>query len=195
LSADEDCTSHFQASGATLVKEVSNPEIIQQATSRLESSIAECSPEKYTLQTLQSKGDPHDEPTTFTEVEADLMVFKKHPKVRRPGIKTSRGKNDEHETSLLNSPSLLESVSQADSVSSSVTESSNIISPQKNPKKSKQNKRADINKATQSQQDDIPLPLSKSREHMVISNTRIDDCDTTLLDIQPSLLLVKASLL
>ncbi|XP_039534260.1 uncharacterized protein si:ch73-347e22.4 isoform X2 [Pimephales promelas] len=191
LSADEDCTSHFQASGATLVKEVSNPEIIQQATSRLESSIAECSPEKYTLQTLQSKGDPHDEPTTFTEVEADLMDFKKHPKVRRPGIKTSRAKNDEHETSLLNSPSLLESVSQADSVSSSVTESSNIISPQKNPKKSKQNKRADINKATQSQQDDIPLPLSKSREHMVISNTRIDDCDTTLLDIQPSIATLK----
>ncbi|XP_077051437.1 uncharacterized protein LOC143701753 isoform X2 [Siphateles boraxobius] len=211
LSSEEDCTSHFQVSDTTLVKEVSNPAIIQQATSRLESSIAECSPEKstkkktlqakkYAVQTLQSKGYPHDEPTTFTEVEADLMDFKKHQKVRRPGIKASKGEKDEHATSLLNSQSLLESASQADSVSTSLTESSNILSPEKNPKKSKQKKRADINKATQSQQEDIILPLSKSKEHMVISNTRTlkvkrsvkkatrtDDCDTTLLDIQPSL--------
>ncbi|CAM4636993.1 unnamed protein product [Leuciscus chuanchicus] len=211
LSSEEDCTSHFQVSDATLVKEVGNPAIIQQATSRLESSIDECSPEKYTkkktlqtkkyaLQTLQSKGDPHDEPTTFTEVEAD---FKKHQKVRRPGIKASKDKNDEHATSLLNSQSFLESVSQADSVSTSVTEYSNILSPEKNPKKSKQKKRADI-KATQSQQEDIPLPLSKSKEHIVISNkrtlkvkrsvkkaTRTDDCDTTLLDIQPSIATLK----
>ncbi|KAK9957856.1 hypothetical protein ABG768_012060 [Culter alburnus] len=209
LSSEEDCTSHFQVSDAIQVKEVSNPAIIQQAISGLESSIPECSPKKstkkktlqtenYALLTLQSKGDPHD-PTTCSEVEADLMDLKKHQKLRIPGIKASKGNNDMHATSLLNSQPLLDSVSQTDSVSTSVTESSNILSPKKNPKKSRQKKRADINKASKSPQENIPLPLCKSKENMVISNTRTmkekrsvkkatrtDDCDTTLLDLQPS---------
>ncbi|XP_067282561.1 uncharacterized protein si:ch73-347e22.4 isoform X2 [Pseudorasbora parva] len=210
LTSKEDCTSHFQVSEATLLKD-HNPTIIKQAISKLESSIAECSPEKstlqtkkYALQTLQSKSDLHDDPTTLSEVETDLMDSKKHQKVRRHGIKASKGKTYEHATSLLNSQSLQESVSQTDSVSISVTESSNILNPQKNPTKSRQKKRVNINKATKSPQKDIPLPLSKTKKQMGISNTRTvkakisvrkpnrtDDCDTTLLDIQPSLATLK----
>ncbi|XP_026145855.1 uncharacterized protein LOC113120136 [Carassius auratus] len=142
LSPEEDCKSLFPASDTTPMKGVSNPAVLEHATSSLESISNKLlkSRKKATKQTLQSKDDPHkDVPTLFSEAEPDMDV-------KGLPLKVSTGKNS-NATSLLNRQSSQDSEGQTDSVSTSVTESLKTLSPQNNPKKSKQKKRAHINKS------------------------------------------------
>ncbi|KAL1255305.1 hypothetical protein QQF64_013366 [Cirrhinus molitorella] len=193
LSPEEDCTSHFQISDTTLKKEVSNPAVIQHAMSSLDSSSENVhkSGKKTTKQTLQCKDDPQkDVPTTFSELEADVVDVKGHQKERS----FLKGKN-KNTTSLLNTQSSLDSEGQTDPVSTSVAESSNILSPQNNPKKSKQKKRAHIIKAAKTpnvcaHEDMENMMISKTKpvkaKRSLKKATRTDDNGTTLLDTQPS---------
>ncbi|XP_059411402.1 uncharacterized protein si:ch73-347e22.4 [Carassius carassius] len=138
LSPEEDCKLLFPASGTTPMKGVGNLAVMEPATSSLESISKKLlkSRKKAAKQTLQSKDDPHkDVPTMFSEVEPDKDV-------KGLPLKVSTGKNS-NATSLLNQ----DSEGQTDSVSTSVTESLKTLSPQNNPKKSKQKKRAHINKS------------------------------------------------
>ncbi|KAK2887471.1 hypothetical protein Q8A67_015699 [Cirrhinus molitorella] len=190
---EEDCTSHFQISDTTLKKEVSNPAVIQHAMSSLDSSSENVhkSGKKTTKQTLQCKDDPQkDVPTTFSELEADVVDVKGHQKERS----FLKGKN-KNTTSLLNTQSSLDSEGQTDPVSTSVAESSNILSPQNNPKKSKQKKRAHIIKAAKTpnvcaHEDMENMMISKTKpvkaKRSLKKATRTDDNGTTLLDTQPS---------
>uniref|UniRef100_A0A671QU54 Si:ch73-347e22.4 n=2 Tax=Sinocyclocheilus anshuiensis TaxID=1608454 RepID=A0A671QU54_9TELE len=196
LSPEEDCTSHFQVSDTTPMKGVSNPAVMEHAISSLESipEKLQKSRKRATKQTLQSKDDPHkDVPITFPEVEADLDV-KGHQEVRRFPLKASKGKN-RNATSLLNRQSSQDSEGQTDSVSSSVTESLKILSPQNNPKKSKQKKRAHINKSAKTPnvcpQEDMKNTMTHKTKTVKAKSPlkkalRTDDNETTLLDTQPS---------
>uniref|UniRef100_A0A8C1T0V9 Si:ch73-347e22.4 n=1 Tax=Cyprinus carpio TaxID=7962 RepID=A0A8C1T0V9_CYPCA len=196
LSPEEDCTSHFPVSDTTPMKGVSNPTVLEHATSSLESiqKKLQKSRKKATTQTLQSKDDPHkDVPPTFSEVEADMDV-KGHQKLRRFPLKACKGKN-RNATSLLNRQSSQDSEGQTDSVSTSVTESLKTLSPQNNPKKSKQKKRAHINKSAKTSnvcpQEDMEIRMTPKTKTVKAKSPlrkaiRTDDNETTLLDTQPS---------
>ncbi len=196
LSPEEDCTSHFQVSDTTPMKGVSNPAVMEHAISSLESipEKLQKSRKKTTKQTLQSKDNPlKNVSTTFSEVEADMDI-KGHQKVRRFPLKASKGKN-KTATSLLNRQSSQDSEGQTDSVSTSVTESLKILSPQNNPKKSKQKKRAHINKPAKTPnvcpQEDMENTMTPKTKTVKAKSPlkkaiRTDDNETTLLDTQPS---------
>ncbi|XP_016106330.1 uncharacterized protein [Sinocyclocheilus grahami] len=196
LSPEEDCTSHFQVSDTTPMKGVSNPAVMEHAISSLESipEKLQKSRKRATKQTLQSKDDPHkDVPTTFPEVEADMDV-KGHQEVRRFPLKASKGKN-RNATTLMNRQSSQDSEGQTDSVSTSVTESLKILSPQNNPKKSKQKKRAHINKSAKTPnvcpQEDMKNTMTPKTKTVKAKSPLkkaigTDDNETTLLDTQPS---------
>ncbi len=196
LSPEEDCTSHFQVSDTTPMKGVSIAAVMEHAISSLESipEKLQKSRKRTTKQTLQSKDDPHKNvPTTFSEVEADMDI-KGHQKVRRFPLKASKGKN-KNATNLLNRQSSQDSEGQTDSVSTSVTESLKILSPQNNPKKSKQKKRAHINKPAktpnvcpQEDMENTMTPKTKTVKAKIPLKKaiRTDDNETTLLDTQPS---------
>ncbi len=195
LSPEEDCTSHFKVSDTTSMKGVSNPAVMEHAISSLDSIPEKLQKprKKTTKQTLQSKDDPHKNvPTTFSEVEADMDI-KGHQKVRRFPLKASKGKN-KNATSLLNKQSSQDFEGKTDYVSTSVTKSLKILSPQNNPKKSKQKKRAHINKSAKTPNACPPEDM----ENTITPETKIvkvksplkalkkDDNETTILDTQSS---------
>ncbi|RXN05429.1 zinc finger protein 420-like [Labeo rohita] len=191
---EEDCTSHFQVSDTTLMKGVSNPAVTQQAISSLESRKLQKSGKKTTKKTLQIKDDSHkDVPMTFSELETDVVDVEEHQKERRFPTEASKGKKNE--TGLLNRQSSLDSGGQTDSVSTSVTESSNNLSPQNNPKKSKQKKRAHVNKGAKTPnvcpQEDMENMMTLKTKMVKAKKplkkaTITDDNETTLLNTQPS---------
>uniref|UniRef100_A0A673LXP4 Uncharacterized LOC107748715 n=1 Tax=Sinocyclocheilus rhinocerous TaxID=307959 RepID=A0A673LXP4_9TELE len=113
---------------------------------------------------------------------------------KRFPLKASEGKN-RNATSLLNRQSSQDSEGQTDSVSTSVAESLKILSPQNNPKKSKQKKRAHINKSAKTPnvcpQEDMKNTMTHKTKTVKAKSPlkkaiRTDDNETTLLDTQPS---------